>query len=91
MMFEGKCDCCEADQVMVGVASSTLGTFSIPRCRDCLAAGVEPYWACVATVACLGADAWPEGIADSARETIERSIAYAGKTRQEFLADLARG
>lgn len=85
--MNGKCDCCGVGEV-VGVASSGLGAFSIAWCRDCLAEGVEPYWACVATTACCGGTI--EDLADWARDVVIRSVAKAGKTIEEFLADVAR-
>ncbi len=87
MSEENACQCC-GKAPSIGVACSSMGAFSIAWCRSCLDAGIEPYWACVATAVSCGGT-W-EGLAEWAQETITRSLAAHGKTREEFDAEVAK-
>lgn len=79
------CDVCDKEPE-VGFASSTFGPCSFGYCKTCLSAGAEPYWICVATAAQCGT----LGLATWARRRINASLKVAGKTREEFEADVAK-
>jgi len=43
--MDNRCECCGHDNLSAGVASSSIGAFSIMWCQICVALGAEPKWA----------------------------------------------
>lgn len=50
--MDRRCECCDRRGEIAGVASSTLGPFSIVWCRQCINHRAEPKWAVEATIDC---------------------------------------
>ena len=74
------CDVCEKNEAL-GVAASPLGPISFAYCSECLKQKVEPWPIVVATVwGCGGYDK----LAVWAKEYIDNSIAFHGKTRADL-------
>lgn len=88
MEYEGKPVICETCQVRqaIGVASTSM-PYSAAFCRECAEAGVEPYWVIVCQTACL---AGMQFAAEWWIAQVDRVLAYLGKTRAEFDADVAK-
>lgn len=78
------CDVCGKEPA-VGVASSCLGPCSFAYGRECLRVGAEPYCALIGALA----DCGREHCAEWVHPIIEASLKVAGKTLEEFDADLA--
>ena len=74
------CDVCNENEAL-GVAASPLGPISHAYCAECLRQKVEPWPIVVATVwGCGGYDK----LALWAREYIDNSIKFHGKTREDL-------
>lgn len=80
----GLCQCCE-NEPAVGVASIPGVPMSIAWGRKCLDAMVVPYWVAVANTAQIGG--WQEA-AEWWKQTVADTLAYFGKTMDEYLADV---
>jgi len=82
----GTCNVCDKEPA-VGVASSTLGPMSFAYGRECLKANAEPYGPLVTMVAMCGGRA---NLADWVPPIIEGSLRVAGKSMEDFDADVAQ-
>jgi hypothetical protein len=86
------CDVCHKNP-SVGVGASTCGAISFAYCKECLSLGAEPYGALVAYLSSAvnkGEDCKPEAeqIQKGYQGIIDGSLSVAGKTREEFYADV---
>ena len=69
------------------ICCSALGAVSFCYCKSCGMSGAEPYGILVGTIAmCGGID----HVADYVKDIIAPSLLVAGKSREEFLADVAK-
>lgn len=84
--WSAPCDVC--GKPAVGVFSSFV-PISLCYCQECLDTGREPYWICICRLQGLGR-ATRADIADGYRETIDVSLAFAGKTWDELFADVRK-
>lgn len=84
-MGNGKCECCNEEKELIGVASIPFIPMSIAWCQDCINANVIPYWAAVANTACCdGLDNTNE----EWKEWVKRTLKYFNKTDKEFKDDV---
>jgi hypothetical protein len=86
------CEVCKKNP-SVGVGASTCGAISFAYCKECLSLGAEPYGALVAYLSSAvnkGEDCKPEAnsIHEGYQKIIDSSLSIAGKTREEFYADV---
>ena len=79
----GRCEVC-GKKTDVVVGASTMGAVSFAYCKDCLEAGAEPYGAMVSYIACAGR--FPDDIHESYREIVRSTLAYLGKSEEQFIA-----
>ena len=86
------CQCCDKNEA-IGVASSTMGAFSVAYCQKCLDAGVEPLWALVATAASCGEikDGKLIGMADWFYNTLDNSLKYFNYSYETFIKEVEAG
>ena len=86
MSGKGKlvCGVCRQNEA-VGVFASRCGAVSFAYCRECLAAGREPYGALVAyLVGVLDMD----DVAEWARAMVGATLQAEGKTEEQFFQDI---
>lgn len=83
----GRCEVC-GKKTDVVVGASTMGAVSFAYCQDCLNAGAEPYGAMVSYIACAGR--FPDDIHESYREIVRSTLAYLGKSEEQFMAAVDR-
>lgn len=87
-----KCNVCNKSEAF-GVFSSSCGPISFAYCKDCGSKGAEPYGAVVAYLSGAvnkGEDLKPEKklIQPGYYKVIDISLEIAGKTHEEFYADV---
>jgi len=82
------CQCCGLEPA-VGVASIPGLPMSIAWGRNCLDAGIMPYWALVTTVALASNFEYsPDHYAPWVNELIRDTLAYFDKTEAQFAEDV---
>jgi hypothetical protein len=81
----GKCNCCN-EREAIGVASIPGIPMSVAWCLPCVQSGAIPYWAAVANTACISG---MENAAEWWKETVDVTLAWHNKTREEFDSDVA--
>jgi hypothetical protein len=86
-MANNLCECCDKNP-SVAVASVAGMPMSIAWCRDCLEAGVSPYWALVANAISIDG---MDHAADWFIAEVEHSLKYFKKTWAQFNEEVARG
>jgi hypothetical protein len=84
-MSGSTCDVC--GDPAIGVASSALGPVSFAYCAECARASAEPYGVTVAVVAEM-CGRTPDAIAEWFRPVVEATAQRAGKTVDQFWADV---
>lgn len=75
----------------VGVASSSMGAFSVSMCRTVVSRGLEPRWAFEALLGTPDpqrAAGWRAGLADWAAEAGDACLAFYGVDEATFVASL---
>jgi hypothetical protein len=79
------CEVCRAPAA--GVFSSSLGAISFAYCAACNSVGAEPYGLAVGYVATCCGDT-PAAVAEWVHGVIEATATRAGKTVEQFWADV---
>lgn len=78
------CEVCGA-RPAIGVFSTSI-PYSAAYCRECVEAGVDPYWVIVSNTACVGglaqANEWWEG-------QVTRTLEHLGRSREQFDVEVA--
>jgi hypothetical protein len=82
-----RCECCNRERPIIGVACLPYIAMSISWCKECLQAGAIPYWACVSNTAACGG--WEHTSAEW-QALVQLSLCYHKKPEAQFLADVAQ-
>lgn len=80
-----KCECCNEEKKIVGIASIPGMPMSIAWCQECLESGVIPYWAAVSNTALVGSY---ENSAEWWKELVDLTLKKFNKTMEEFTVDV---
>ncbi|PFV35798.1 hypothetical protein [Bacillus thuringiensis] len=88
--FAMKCDVCNASDNIVGVFASALAPMSFAYCKSCAESSAEPYGVLVATlsVSLFSSADYDSQVRDSLKTIVDASLNIAGKTKEQFFADL---
>lgn len=81
----GRCDVC-GKKTDVAVLATQFGPMSFAYCRDCIAAGAEPYAALVSYIACAGP--WPDAINQKYQEIVREQLKFHNVTEERFAQDV---
>lgn len=84
----GPCDVC-GGAARLEVRASSAGPMSFAYCPDCLESGAEPYGALVAYLCGYVTPVHPleQSIAPDYLLIVDATLAVAGRTREQFIAD----
>ena len=84
-MGNPKCEVCN-ERESIGVCCVPGVPYSAAYCRECLAAGAQPYHILVANTACCSG---LEHCNDYWKKVVDTTLQYIGKSEEEFQADVA--
>jgi len=86
-MKDSICECCNKNQPLVGVACIPGLPMSIAWCRECLEAGIIPYWALVNQTASANG---LENCDEWWKELVTQTLKYFEKTIECFNEDVVK-
>ncbi|HFF1838870.1 TPA: hypothetical protein ACGBET_003589 [Bacillus cereus] len=88
--FALTCDVCNTSENIVGVFASSLAPMSFAYCKSCAESSAEPYGVLVATlsVSLFSSADYDSQVRDSLKAIVDASLHIAGKTKEQFFADL---
>lgn len=81
------CAVCNAEPAL-GVASSRLGAFSVAYGRSCLEKGLEPKWAVIGTIFCVGTER--KQFNEPTLNLIDRCLEFYGMTWEQAVEEAAK-